>query len=178
MYPEGVDARLKRFLDTPPQIDVTAYVSPYAVVQGAVRLAPETSVWPGAVLRADINAIEVGQGSNLQDGTIVHLSDDRGVKVGRYVTVGHAAVIHACEIGDECLVGMHATILDGARIGAQSVIGAGAVVTGETQVPEGSLVLGCPAKVVRALTSAERAELKSSALKYIEVAQGFKARGM
>ncbi len=173
---EGVAARLAKFLDKPSDTKSAAYVAPTAVVIGDVRLGEDSSVWPGCVLRGDINSIEVGRGSNIQDGTVVHLADDYGVKIGDYVTVGHRAVIHACTIADECLIGMNATILDGAVIGRQSVVGAGAVVTGGTVVPEGSLVMGVPAKVVRALTQAERDEIKTSALKYIEVARGFSAR--
>ncbi len=175
---EIVGARLAKFLDTPSDTVRAAYVAPTAVVVGAVSLGEDASVWPGCVLRADINSIEVGRGSNIQDGTVVHLADDYGVKIGEYVTVGHRAVVHACTIADECLIGMNATILDGAVIGAQSIVGAGAVVTSNTVVPEGSLVVGCPAKVVRQLTQAERDEIKTSALKYIEVARGFRGRGI
>ncbi|HAV14376.1 MAG TPA: gamma carbonic anhydrase family protein, partial [Opitutae bacterium] len=115
-------------------------------------------------------------GSNVQDGTMVHLSDDYGVKVGNYVTIGHAAMIHACEIGDGCLIGMKATILDGAVIGAESIVGAGALVTKGTKVPEGSLVLGVPAKVVRELTPEERSTGRDLAEKYVRVSAGHKAR--
>ncbi len=135
-----------------------------------------TSVWHGCVLRADINSIEIGEGSNVQDGTMMHLADDFGVKVGKYVTIGHKAMVHACEIGNECLIGMHSTILDGAVIGDQSIVGAGALVTKGTQVPAGSLVLGSPAKVVRALSNAERASLKGMADKYVIVSREHKIR--
>lgn len=171
-----LEERLATFLDQAPVIDATAYVASGAVVIGAVSLAKNSSVWHNAVLRGDINTIEVGEGSNVQDGTIVHLADDFGVKIGRYVTIGHAAMIHACEIGDECLIGMQATVLDGAVIGAQSIVGAGALVTKGTQVPPGSLVLGSPAKVVRALSEAERAKLRQWAEKYVDVSHGHKKR--
>ena len=170
------EERLAKFLDQEPQIDETAYIASGGVVIGAVTLALHSSVWHNCVLRGDINSIEVGEGSNIQDGTIVHLADDYGVKIGRYVTVGHAAMVHACEIGDECLIGMQATVLDGAVIGSQSIIGAGALVTKGTQIPEGSLVLGSPAKVVRPLTDKERAKIKSIAEKYIIVAREHKKR--
>lgn len=170
------EERLSKFLDQDPQIDPSAYVASGAVVIGAVTLAKNSSVWHNTVLRGDINTIEIGEGSNVQDGTIVHLADDYGVKVGKYVTIGHAAMIHACEIGDECLIGMQATVLDGAVIGAQSIVGAGALVTKGTKVPEGSLVLGSPAKVVRALSDQERADLKSWATKYVTVSRGHKQR--
>lgn len=170
------EERLAKFLDQEPQIADSAYVATGAVVIGAVSLAENTSVWHNAVLRGDINRIDVGKGSNIQDGTIVHLADDHGVKIGRYVTIGHAAMIHACTIEDECLVGMQATILDGALVGAQSIVGAGALVTKGTQIPEGSLVLGSPAKVVRPLTKEERSGLKSMAEKYIIVSRKHKNR--
>lgn len=168
--------RLETYLDQKPQIDPSAYIAVGAIVIGAVHLAKNTSIWHNAVLRGDINTIHIGEGSNVQDGTIVHLADDFGVRVGRYVTIGHAAMIHACEIGDECLIGMQATVLDGAVIGAQSIVGAGALVTKGTQIPEGSLVLGSPAKVVRTLNPSERDGLRGLAEKYVAVSRGHKAR--
>jgi carbonic anhydrase/acetyltransferase-like protein (isoleucine patch superfamily) len=168
--------RIAKFLDQRPEIDPSAYIASGAVVIGAVRLGKNSSVWHNAVLRGDINQIEVGECSNIQDGTIVHLADDYGVKIGCYVTVGHAAMIHACEIGDECLIGMQATVLDGAVVGRQSIVGAGALVTKGTRIPEGSLVLGSPAKVVRPLSDEERSGLKSMAEKYVIVSREHKKR--
>jgi carbonic anhydrase/acetyltransferase-like protein (isoleucine patch superfamily) len=170
------EERLAKFLDQSPQIDDSAYLADGAVVIGAVTLAKNSSVWHNAVLRGDINRIEVGEGSNVQDGTIVHLADDYEVKIGRYVTIGHAAMIHACEIEDECLIGMQATVLDGAVVGAQSIVGAGALVTKGTRIPEGSLVLGSPAKVVRPLTEEERSGLRAMAEKYVVVSREHKKR--
>jgi carbonic anhydrase/acetyltransferase-like protein (isoleucine patch superfamily) len=171
-----IEERLEKYLDQSPQIHPSAYVASGAIVLGAVQLGANASVWHGAVLRADINRIEIGEGSNVQDGTILHLSDDYGVNIGRYVTIGHAAMLHACEIGDECMIGMQATILDGAVIGAQSIVGAGALVTKGTLIPPGSLVLGSPAQVVRPLTATARSQLKAWAEKYVVVAQGHKTR--
>ncbi|PXA02991.1 gamma carbonic anhydrase family protein [Coraliomargarita sinensis] len=168
--------RLAKYLDQTPEIESSAYVASGAIVIGSVRLAKNSSVWHNAVLRGDINRIEVGEGSNIQDGSVVHLADDYGVKIGKFVTIGHAAMIHACEIGDECLIGMQATVLDGAVIGAQSIVGAGALVTKGTEIPEGSLVLGSPARVVRPLTEDERYGLKSMAEKYITVSREHKKR--
>ncbi|MFW6217822.1 MAG: gamma carbonic anhydrase family protein [Verrucomicrobiota bacterium] len=172
----NLEERLSTYLDRKPRIDADAYVASGAVVLGAVSLAPKSSVWHNCVLRGDINTIEIGEGSNVQDGTVVHLADDYGVRIGRYVTIGHAAMIHACTIGDECLVGMQATVLDGAVIGAQSIVGAGALVTKGTQIPEGSLVLGSPAKVVRALSPEERQALRGWAEKYVTVSRAHKMR--
>jgi carbonic anhydrase/acetyltransferase-like protein (isoleucine patch superfamily) len=171
-----IEERLEKHLDQDPQIDASAYIASGAVVIGAVTMGPNSSVWHNCVLRGDINSIEIGEGSNVQDGSVVHLADDYGVKVGKYVTIGHMAMIHACTIGDECLIGMHSTVLDGAVIGEQSIVGAGALVTKGTQVPAGSLVLGAPAKVVRALTTEERAGLKGMAEKYVTVSREHKIR--
>jgi len=158
-----------RFLFVQPQIDPTAYVAAQAVVIGDVRLAAHSSVWPTAVLRGDINFIEIGEGSNIQDGSIVHLADDLPVIVGKLVTVGHRAILHACTVEDECLIGMGATILDGALIGKGSIIGAHALVTKGTRIPPGSLVMGTPAKVVRSLHPEEIADIRHWADHYIDL---------
>lgn len=172
----NVEERLERYLSGEPKVDATAYVASQATVIGTVVLGPRSSVWPGVVLRGDINSIEIGEGTNIQDGSVVHLSDEFGVRIGAHVTVGHLAMIHACTIGDECLIGMKATILDGAEIGAQSIIGAGALVTKGTKIPPRSLVVGMPGKVVRALSDAEIASLRASAEKYIAVAAAHKKK--
>jgi len=158
-----------RFLYVKPQIDPTAYVAEQAVVIGDVRLAARTSVWPTAVLRGDINFIEIGEGSNVQDGSIVHLADDLPVRVGKLVTIGHRAILHACTVEDECLIGMGATILDGAVIGKGSMVGAHALVTKGAHIPPGSLVMGMPAKVVRALRPEEITNIRVWADHYIEL---------
>lgn len=134
---------------------------------GDVTLGDHSSVWYGAVLRGDINRIVVGEYSNVQDNAVIHLADDFPALVGRYVTIGHSAIVHACAIGDECLIGMGATILDGAEIGDQCLIGAHALVTPGTQIPPGSMVLGAPGKIVKTLTAAEREGLKYWAEKYV-----------
>lgn len=171
-----LEERFKTFLDKQPEIDATAYVAKSAELIGCVKIGPSASVWPLCVLRGDINSIEIGEGSNVQDGTIVHLADDYGVKVGKYVTIGHAAMIHACTIEDECLIGMKATILDGAVIGTQSIIGAGALVTKGAIVPPGSVVMGMPARIVKTLSEEERKNVRKLAEKYVQVAQAHKAR--
>jgi carbonic anhydrase/acetyltransferase-like protein (isoleucine patch superfamily) len=125
-------------------------------------------VWYSAVLRGDINRIAVGHHSNVQDNAVLHLSEDLPCLIGSYVTIGHSAIVHACAVGDECLIGMGATILDGAVIGEQSIVGANALVTQGFHVPPGSLVLGSPGKVVRTLSEKERAALRSWAKHYVE----------
>lgn len=168
--------RLDRHLALSPDTGAAAFVAKNATVCGDVRLGRDASVFYGAVLRGDIHSIVVGAGSNVQDNCIVHLSDDHGVVVGERVTVGHAATLHACEIGDGCLVGMGAIVLDGAKIGAESIVAAGALVTGGFACPPGSMVMGRPAKVVRALTPEERGMGGRLAEKYIEVARAHAAR--
>jgi carbonic anhydrase/acetyltransferase-like protein (isoleucine patch superfamily) len=168
--------RLARHLSRSPELSRAGFVAPNATVIGDVTLGAQSSVWYGCVLRGDINAIVIGDGTNVQDGTIVHLADDYGVRVGNYTTIGHAAIIHACEIGDECLIGMGATILDGARIGDRCIVGANALVTQRFVAPAGSMILGAPAKVVRPLTEQEIRGLRGWAEKYVEVAKAHAAR--
>ena len=160
--------QLDTFLRRQPKLGRDVYLASSAVVVGDVTLGDQASVWYNAVLRGDINRIVVGEGSNIQDNAVLHLADDFPCILGRYVTVGHSAIVHACTVEDECLIGMGATILDGAVIGAQSIVGANALVTQGTKVPPGSMVLGSPAKVVRALSPAERDSLKGWAEKYVK----------
>jgi carbonic anhydrase/acetyltransferase-like protein (isoleucine patch superfamily) len=170
--------RLARHLDREPEIPASCWVSESARLYGDVVLGERCSVWPAAVVRADINSIRIGDDSNVQDGAIVHLADEFGVVIGKRVTVGHGAIVHACEIGDDCLIGMRATVLDGAKVGAGSIVGAHALVTQGMEVPPGSMVLGTPGKIVRTLSPEERADLPKWALKYVEVAKGFRERGL
>lgn len=165
-----INDQLQRHLTRQPNIDPTAWVHPSAVVVGDVVIGPRSSVFAQAVLRGDIHEIRVGADSNIQDGSIVHLADEYGAYIGDRVTVGHGAIIHACTIEDECLIGMRAVVLDGAVIGRGSIVGAGAVVPKGLQVPPGSLVVGLPAKVVRPLRPDELTAGKDLALKYVQVA--------
>jgi carbonic anhydrase/acetyltransferase-like protein (isoleucine patch superfamily) len=170
--------RLQRYLDAAPAIHPTAFVAPGADIVGDVTLAEESSVWYQAVLRGDINRIVIGPRSNVQDGAVVHLADDYGAYLGELVTVGHKAIIHACTIADEVLVGMGAIVLDGAEIGARSIVGAGALVTQGKKFPPGSLIVGSPAKVVRTLSLDEQAGVKTWAEKYVAVSRAFRERGL
>ena len=162
--------QLDTFLLKKPAFGKGVYVAHGAVVLGDVTLGDHSSVWCNAVLRGDINRIVVGHHTNIQDNAVLHLADDFPCILGNYVTVGHAAVVHACTVGDEVLVGMGSIILDGAVIGEQSLIGAGALITPGTRIPAGSLVLGSPGKVARELSPQERAKLKTQAEKYVRVA--------
>ena len=170
------EERLAKHLSKDPQIADSAYIAAQATVLGDVRIGDQASVWPGCVLRGDINSITIGDRSNIQDGTIVHLADDFGVVVGNDVTIGHAAIIHACTIEDECLIGMGATVMDGAVIGKRSIVGAGALVTQGTIVPPGSMVLGAPAKIKKTLSDEQQASFKGWAAKYVIVAAAHKAK--
>jgi carbonic anhydrase/acetyltransferase-like protein (isoleucine patch superfamily) len=178
---EGISTHysLNKFLipEESPRVAPSAFVARGAVVVGAVTLGEESSVWFGAVLRGDINRIRVGSRSNIQDGAVVHVSDAFAAEIGEAVTVGHRAVVHACQVGDEVLVGMGAILLDGCQIGARSVIAAGAVVAKGMRVPEGSLVVGVPARVVRPLGVDEQAANARLAAKYVEVARRFREQG-
>jgi len=158
----------EKYLRRQPQLGEGVYLASAAVVMGDVTLGEGASVWYHAVLRGDINFIRVGAFTNIQDGSVIHLAEEYPCVIGDWVTVGHSAVVHACTVGDECLIGMNCTILDGAEIGAQSIIGANALVTQGTKVPPGSLVLGSPAKVVRELSDQERAGLKTWAQHYVD----------
>ncbi len=170
--------RLAQHLGRTPDIARAAFVAPNATVIGDVTLGAQSSVWYGCVLRGDINSITIGEGTNVQDGTIVHLADNHGVRIGKFSTIGHAAIIHACDIGDECLIGMGATVLDGAKIGDRCIVGANALVTQRFVAPPGSMILGAPAKVVRPLTEDEQRGLRRWAEKYIEVAQAHAAKNL
>jgi carbonic anhydrase/acetyltransferase-like protein (isoleucine patch superfamily) len=168
--------RLARHIGRQPATKDAAFVAANATIIGDVALGARSSVWYGCVLRGDINSIRIGEGTNIQDLTMVHLADDHGVQVGAYCTIGHSAIIHACTIGDECLIGMGATILDGAQIGDRCIVGANSLVTQRFTAPPGSMILGSPAKVVRPLTAAEQAGLRGWAEKYIVVAAAHAAR--
>jgi carbonic anhydrase/acetyltransferase-like protein (isoleucine patch superfamily) len=162
-----LEKQLDTFLRKKPKLGKNVFIAQTAVVIGDVTLGAHSSVWYHAVLRGDINRIVIGHHTNIQDNAVLHLADDFACVVGNYVTVGHGAIVHACKIGDETLVGMGAVILDGAVVGRQSLIGAKALVTQGMKIPPGSLVLGAPAKVMRQLTKEERAGLKYWATKYV-----------
>ena len=164
---DSVRSRLETFLVKKPVLGHGVYVARGAVVLGDVTIGEHSSVWYNSGVRGDINRIIIGHHTNIQDNAVVHLADEYPCLIGNYVTVGHSAIVHACTVGDECLIGMGAVILDGAVLGEQCLIGARALVTQRMEIPAGSLVMGSPAKVVRALTAEERAGLKQWAVKYV-----------
>ena len=166
----GIAARLKKG----PTIHSSAWIVPGATVVGDVTLAEESSVWYGAVLRGDINRIIIGPRSNIQDNAVVHLDTNYPTTVGELVTVGHSAIVHACKIDNEVLVGMRAIILDDVEVGARSILGANTLVTLGTKIPPGSLVLGSPAKIRRQLTLDEQKDIARWAWSYVETARYFR----
>jgi carbonic anhydrase/acetyltransferase-like protein (isoleucine patch superfamily) len=166
---------IARNIRTAPRIAQDAYIADDATVVANVEIGPEASVWHQAVLRGDVAHIVLGARSNVQDGAVVHTADDLPAIIGRLVTVGHKAIVHACTVEDEVLVGMGSIILDGAHIGTRSIIGANATVKQGMEVPPGSLVLGTPGKVVRTLSEAEQVEIKMWALRYVRLSREYLA---
>ena len=171
-----IHERLAQHLGKTPDTSRALFIAKTASIMGDVTLGAQSSVFYGAVLRGDIARIVVGEGSNIQDNAIVHLADDLDAIIGAWCTIGHAAIVHACTVEDECLIGMGATVLDGARIGARSLVGANSLVPQGMIVPPGSMVYGSPAKVVRALSADEQSGLKRWAEKYVAVARAHAAR--
>lgn len=153
-----------------PTISPDAWLAPTAAVIGRATVEAGASLFYGAVVRADMDTVVLGAGSNLQDNVVVHTDYGFPTVIGAGVSVGHAAVVHGCTIEDDCLIGMNATVLNGARIGAGSLVAAGTVVLEGTVVPPGSLVAGVPGKVRRALTDAEREKVVTNARIYLELA--------
>ena len=168
--------RIAHYLKQNPVVHPSAFIARGATVVGAVELGEESSVWFGAVVRGDINSITVGARTNIQDGAVIHVADAYGVQIGELVTVGHNAIVHACAIDDEVLIGMGAVVMDGAEIGARSIIGAGAVVTGGTKIPPGSMVLGSPGIVVRSLSLDEQRAIRSWAERYVVLSRFYRER--
>ena len=166
---------IARNIRTAPRIAADAYIADDATLVANVEIGPEASVWHHAVLRGDVARIVLGARSNVQDGAVIHTADDLPTIIGQLVTVGHKAIVHACTVEDEVLVGMGSIILDGARVGTRSIIGANATVKQGMKVPPGSLVLGTPAKIVRTLSDAEQDEIKMWALRYVRLSREYLA---
>jgi gamma-carbonic anhydrase len=166
----GIAARLKKG----PTLHPSAWIVPGATVLGDVTLEEESSVWFGSALRGDINRISIGPRSNVQDNAVVHVDTNYPTTLGELVTVGHSAIVHACKIDDEVLIGMGAIILDDVEVGARSIIGANALVTIGMKIPPGSLVLGSPAKIRRQLTLDEQKDIARWAWSYVETAKQFR----
>lgn len=160
--------------DKIPDVDGSAYVDETATVTANVTLAKDTSVWPGASLRGDEDAIFVGEGTNIQDCAVLHTDIGKPCRVGRGVTVGHSAILHGCTVGDNSLIGMGAVILNGSVIGAESLVGAGTLITENKTFPDGVLIIGRPGRILRELTDEEKAAIRANARRYIEQKELYK----
>ena len=166
---------LLRYKEWFPQFGENCWIAPDATIIGNVKMGEDCSVWFGCVIRGDVHYIEIGDRTNIQDLTMIHvthykkpdMSDGHPTIIGSDVTIGHRVMLHGCTIEDACLIGMNSTILDGAVIGKESIVGAGALVTGGKKFPPRSLILGSPAKVVRSLSNEEVEELYNSAKRYV-----------
>ena len=158
-----------------PEVDPSAWVADSAQVMGRVSLAEDVSVWFGTVIRGDTESITIGRGSNIQDGTVMHADIGMPIVLGEHVTVGHKVMLHGCTIGDETLIGIGAVVLNGAKIGRNCLVGAGALVTEGKEFPDGSMILGSPAKAVRTLTPEQMQGLRLSARHYVQNARRFQA---
>jgi gamma-carbonic anhydrase len=165
--------RLGRFLEVKPTISDDVYVAPNATILGQVSIRSGSSVWFQSVIRADINEIRIGEKTNIQDGSILHVADRYSLTVGDQVSCGHRAILHACTIGDRVLIGMGAIVMDGAEVGAGSIIGASTLITKDARIPPGSLVLGSPGNVVRTLKPDEQKRIEELAEKYVAVAKHY-----
>ncbi len=164
--------------DIQPELpaDDAYWIAPNATVIGRVRLHKDASVWFGAVLRGDSDWLTVGEGSNIQDNSIMHADPGQPTTVGAHVTVGHNVILHSCTVGDYSLIGMGATLLNRCRIGRESIVGANALVTEGKEFPDGSLIIGNPAKAVRTLSDAERSAIKVSSAHYVQNSQRYRGQ--
>lgn len=153
-----------------PDAGQAAFVAENATLVGDVSLAEGSSVWYGAVLRADTGRITLGAGSNVQDNAVLHTGPGLDVTIGRNVSIGHSAVVHGCTVGDNCLIGMHATVLNGAVIGKGSLVAAGALVTEHAVIPAGSLVVGVPGRVLRRVSPEQAASIDANGEEYRQLA--------
>ena len=166
---------IRSFRGKRPRVAASAYIDPSAQVIGDVSLGERSSIWPNAVVRGDVNAILIGDESNVQDNCVLHGDDGiPPLTIGNRVTVGHSVVLHGCQIEDDCLIGIGAVILNNARIGAGSVVAAGALVTEGMQIPAGSMAMGVPAKVRREVSADERDRFRVNAHHYVELCAQYK----
>lgn len=162
------------YLGNQPIIHETAFIAPNATIIGNVTIGENSSIWFGCILRCEKNQIKIGNRTNIQDLSTIHIDHELSVIVGDDVTVGHNVILHGCEIGNNVLVGMGSIVMNGCKIGDNVIIGAGSLLTQNTEVPPNSLVFGRPAKVIRNLTQEEIDYIKRSALEYVEFAMSYK----
>ena len=174
------EASLARARDFPMrlEVDATAFVAPTAVVVGSVRLAPRSSIWFGAVLRGDMEQIEIGEESNVQDNSVFHVDHGLPARLGRRVVVGHRAIVHGAQVEDDCLIGMGAVLLNGCRIRAGSLVAAGAVVGEGKEFPPGALIAGVPAKAIGEVGESLRVRMRHGAAHYVALAETYRRWGL
>lgn len=165
---------IKEYKGIEPKIDETAFIADSVDVVGQVTIGKNANIWYGTVLRGDDNYITVDENTNIQDGSVVHISEKFPTIIGKNVTVGHKSIIHGCEIGDNTLIGMGSIVLDGAKVGEFTLLGAGSLVPPGKEIPSGVLAMGSPAKVIRELSDEEKENLTNSALKYVKLANNHK----
>lgn len=158
-----------------PETDLSVFIADGAIVLGDTVLGKDSSVWYHATIRADRAAIRIGEGSNVQDNAVLHTDQDYGVHIGNYVTIGHSAIVHGATVGDNTVIGMGAIVLNGAKIGRNCIIGAGTLITQNKVIPDNSLVIGSPGKIMRQVTEAEIKSNRDNAAEYIEEAKQSKA---
>jgi len=157
-----------------PNISETSFIAPTATIIGNADIADNTSIWFNVVIRADMDKVTIGENSNIQDGSILHVDEGFPINIASNVTVGHKVMLHGCTIGEGSLIGMNAVVLNGANIGKNCLIGANALVTENMQIPDGSLVIGSPAKVVKQLDEKSQTMLAKSAEHYVHNGQRYK----
>lgn len=165
---------IRTFGGVSPKIDEKAFIAETAAVIGDVEIGADSSVWYGAVLRGDVSPIRIGRGSSLQDNAVVHCDRNIPTVIGNDVTVGHGAIVHSASVGDNVLIGMGATVLSGAVIGQNCIIGAGALVKENSVVPDGSMLVGVPGKIIRSVTAGQAERIRQSANDYIALADMYR----
>jgi len=167
---------IRRFRHHIPKIHTTAYVAPGADVIGRVTIGKDASIWFGCVLRGDVNRIVIGEGTNIQDGSILHVDDNHLCLISHHVHVGHHVNLHGCTVETGALIGIGAIVLSGAHVGSGAIIGAGSVVLEGMTIPPGVLAVGAPARVVRKITVKDRTYIKWWVKKYIELAKAYQKK--
>jgi carbonic anhydrase/acetyltransferase-like protein (isoleucine patch superfamily) len=165
---------IQSFEEHAPRLPAEYYVADNARVIGNVELHNQTSIWFGAVLRGDIEPITIGERSNIQDNSVAHTSRGLPVVIGSNVTVGHNVTLHACRVGNNCLIGMGAILLDGCEVGDNCIIGSGTLVKQGQRIPPGSLAVGLPARVIRSITDAEKASIQTNADRYVALLKQYR----
>ena len=166
---------IRKYKNLIPKVPASCFIFPTAEIIGSVELGEDVIVYPGTVVRAGYGKITIGNKTNLQENVTFHVETGYDIHVGAGVTIGHNAIIHGCTVGSHTLIGMGSILLDGAKIGNHCIVGAGALVTGKLDAPDGSMILGSPAKVVRPLTQEEMDSVDASVQEYLEFAQHYRA---